>query len=140
MKIAGSRKEHKPHLRWTHLLASTQPLEASPGLLVQLPRQAVGSCLAVGGRLEIAEEGLGGELLHLEAGGRSDRRVARHQDDPVAAAMLGGEPLQQRVRVRGVAHGERPALGVLAGPVEDDDAAVTNRVLYQLSYSGAPTW
>ena len=37
--------------------------------------------------------------------------------------MLGGQPLEQRVGVRGEPHLERPALRVLAHPVEDDDAA-----------------
>ena len=37
--------------------------------------------------------------------------------------MLGREPLEQRVRVRGVAHLERAARRVLADAVEDDDAA-----------------
>ena len=38
-------------------------------------------------------------------------------------AVLGGEPLEQRVGVRREAHLERAALGVVADAVEDDDAA-----------------
>ena len=38
-------------------------------------------------------------------------------------AVLGGEPLEQRVRVGRVAHGERADLAILADAVEDDDAA-----------------
>ena len=47
----------------------------------------------------------------------------RQTRSPVA--VLGGEPLEQRVRVGRVAHRERPDLAILAGAVEDEEAACT---------------
>ena len=44
----------------------------------------------------------------------------RQTRSPVA--VLGGEPLEQRVGVRRVAHRERPDRRILADAVEDDDA------------------
>ena len=62
------------------------------------------------GRLEVAQEGLRGELRNLHARGGGDRRVARHEQHPRLVAVLGREPLEQRVGVRREAHLERAAL------------------------------
>src|SRR5207302_8511718 len=75
--------------------------------------------------LEVAEEGAGGELAHLLPGGASYGQVGGDQADDLAVAVIGGEPLEERIGVTGVADGERADVGVRADAVEDDDAAST---------------
>src|SRR5437764_1156796 len=59
------------------------------------------------------------------SGGREHSAVGRHEQDPLALAELGGEPLEQRIGVGCVSHGKRSELRLLARAVEDDDAART---------------
>ena len=88
-----------------------------------LSARPAGGVVAMLGRAEVAEERLRGELRDLAPGGPEHGEVRGDEHHPLAAAVLGREPLEQRVGVGRVAHRERPALGVLADAVEDDDPA-----------------
>src|SRR6185295_7439862 len=100
MNVARSRKEHKPYLRWTRLLASTQLFQADARLLVQLPGEAPGRLLDARALPELTGERGRRDLRHLDARGVLQRGVTRHQDDVVAPTVLGREPLEHRVGVR----------------------------------------
>ena len=144
MNVARSRKEHKPYLRWTRLLASTETLERRPGLLVELACEAAGTLLDVRGLAELGGERGRGDLRHLHARGVLQGRVARHEDDVVSLSVLRREPLEHRVRVRRVPHFERTAADDVAETVEHDDPArashgdVTRERVAQLACVGEP--
>ena len=59
MNVARSRKEHKPYLRWTRLLASAEPLEPRPRLVVELACEALRTLLDPRGLPELVREGRG---------------------------------------------------------------------------------
>ena len=59
------------------------------------------------GRLEVCQEGPRAPLLHLLPGGAAHGRVGGDEADALAPAVLGGQPLEQRVGVLRVAHLER---------------------------------
>src|SRR5438034_11681110 len=123
MNVARSRKEHKPYLRWTRLLASTQPFEPRSCLVVELPSKAARPLLDPRGLPELVREGRGGDLGHLHARRVLQRRVARHEHDVLTPAVLGGEPLEERVGVRRVTDLERAAAGELAEAGEGGEPA-----------------
>ena len=62
-------------------------------------------------------------MCDLPAGGLDHRAVRGDEQHPLALAVLGGEPLEQRVGMGDEANRERTELGVVAHAVEDDDAA-----------------
>jgi hypothetical protein len=74
-------------------------------------------------RAKLGGEGPRRALLHLLPGGAAECEVGGDEADDFGRAVLGGEPLQQGVRVRHVAHGERPELDVRPYAVPDEDAS-----------------
>src|SRR5688500_752188 len=92
--------------------AAAQPLEPGARFLVERVAQPRAASFLVPGRLEVAEEGLRRELLHLLPGRASDREVAGDEADALPIPMLRREALEQRVGVRRVADRERPHLRV----------------------------
>ena len=70
--------------------------------------------------------------------------VRGDEADPLPVPVPGGEPLEQRVGIRRVAHRERPDLMLLADAVEDDHAprAVhrdeAGELVDELAHVGAP--
>src|SRR6478609_7771760 len=123
MNLAGSRKEHKPCLRWTRLLASAQLFQARARLVVQLPGEAARRLLGPRRLPQLAGERRRRDLRHLDPRGVLQRRVARDEDDVLAPPMLRREPLEHRVGVRRIANLERAAADEIAEAVEDDDPA-----------------
>src|SRR6266516_3881512 len=105
------------------LLAATQTLEGGPRLVVETVRYPRGTLLGMLDRLHVAEEGLGGQRLHLATGGRANGRVRGDDADSLARSVLCCKPLDQRIRVLRKTHLERTAHLVLADPVEDEHAA-----------------
>src|SRR5207302_1818844 len=105
------------------LLAAAQTLEGGPRLVVETVRYPRGTLLGVLDRLHVAEEGLGGQRLHLATGGRANGRVRRHHADSLARSVLCCKPLDQRIRVLRKTHLERTAHLVLSDSVEDEHAA-----------------
>ena len=95
--------------------AAAQALEPSTRFVVERVREAGALALLVPGLLEVVEEAARRPLLHLLPRRAPDREVGGDEVDLLAAAVLCGEPLEQRVGVRRVADGERPDLGVGAG-------------------------
>src|SRR5689334_11489476 len=104
MNLAGSRKEHKPCLRWTRLLASTKLLEPGARLVVELPGEPTRTLLDMRGLPELAREGGGRDFRHFDARCVLECRVARHEDDVLPPPVLGSEALEHRVRIRRITH------------------------------------
>src|SRR3954452_15461523 len=122
VKLATIIRKHKTNLHWTRLLSSPKALQLCAGLLVELAGEPRGRFLGQRRGPQVAEERLRGQATNLlacraEAGG-----IGGDDDDPLAGAVLGREPLEERVGVRRVAHGEPAAFDVLAGAVEDENA------------------
>src|SRR6266540_956175 len=107
------------------LLPAPQAFELRPRLVVEPLCELRTGALAMTRRLEVAEERLRAQLAYLLARGPAYGRVRGDEADALQVAMLGREPLDQRVGVRRVAHRERPSLGVLSDAVEHHDAAGT---------------
>src|SRR6476619_3561374 len=103
MNLAGSRKEHKPCLRWTRLLASAQLFQARARLVVQLPGEAARRLLGPRRLPQLAGERRVRDLRNLDPRSLLQGGVARDQDDVLATAVLGAEPLEHRVGVRRIA-------------------------------------
>jgi hypothetical protein len=74
------------------------------------------------GRAEVAKEGLRRQLADLDPGRSPHGEVRGDETYLLAVPALGGQALEQRVRVRCIANLERAAVEVVAVPVEDDDA------------------
>ena len=110
MNVARTRKEHNPHLRWTR---STRPRRNRSSLLrvssSSFPGEPPGALVAMARRLEVRGRRLGVSFATTPRRSRH-RRVARHEQHPLAGPVLGGEPFEQGVRVWRVAHLERAAL------------------------------
>src|SRR3954451_24748992 len=121
MNLAGPRKEHKPGLRWTRLLASTQLFQTRTRLLVELPGEAARRLLGAGRLPQLAGERGRGDLRHLDPRSVLQGGVARDQDDVLATTVLGREALEHCVGVRRIAHLERAAADEVAEAVEHDD-------------------
>src|SRR3990170_9030292 len=105
------------------ILAAPQPLESLASLLVERVAQARAVRLLVTRLLEGFEERAGRALLHRLARRAPDGEVGRDEADLLVVAVLGGEPLEQCIRVRRVADCERPDLGIGADAVPDEHSA-----------------
>src|SRR5207248_448363 len=123
VNLAALRRKNNPDLQRSRLLCSTEALEPSAGLLVELVAEASRSCFRLRRRLEVTEEGLGRELRDLPPRGFEHRTIGRHEQHSFTLAMLRCEPLEQRVRIRRVPNFERPEPLVLARAVEHNDAS-----------------
>ena len=133
MNLAVS--EDKTHLQWTRLYSSCggPPTLLARGAGVRAGSESrrracpgarrAAACGCVGrekSRKNVCEE----RFAHLDRPiVPSTARVGGDEQHMLVPAVLGGEPLEQRVGVRREAHRERPELLVVPGAVEDDDAA-----------------
>src|SRR5215218_11153515 len=95
-------------------LPSAQLLQAFSRLFVHAIADLRSARVLVTWRLEVVQEGSRAALLHLLTGRAADRRVGGDEADCLSASVLGGEPLEQRVGVVGVANLERPVGALLA--------------------------
>lgn len=125
VNLATSFQKYKPNLQLVLFHSATESFQAGLRCRIELVGETSGAVVAVFGRLEVAHERLRGELRHGTTGGVEHCRVRGDDDDVLAVAMLCRKPLEQRVGVRGVPHGQRPSLGVRPDAVEDEHASCT---------------
>src|SRR5438105_1628654 len=109
--------------RLTGPAPATQLFQPCAGLLVKPVGQPVRGLRGLLGLGQLVGEAGGADLHDLVAGGAAYGRVGGDEAHRLGAAVLGGEPLQERVGMRRVADLERADRLVCAGPVEDDDTA-----------------
>src|SRR5579864_2746360 len=105
------------------LFAASEPLEPRERVRVELVAEVAARAVYVLGPCELAEEHSRRELPHLGARRAPHGLVGGDDRDLLAAAVLRGEPLDHRVRIRGPADCERAELLVLPAPVEDEHTA-----------------
>ena len=99
MNVARSRKEHKPYLRWTRLLASTQPLEPCARFVVELAGEAARRGSSARGACPSSVANAADETFATSMPEACfKRRVARHQHDVLRPPVLGREPLEHARR------------------------------------------
>ena len=129
MKLAGRTSEHKPVLARGPSTHSPRRSRSSRSRvsLSSLPARPRGGSSPWLGATKSRKNVCDGEVRDLAPGGLEHGHVRADEQHPLALAVLGREPLEQRVGVRREAHRERPALGVVADAVEDDDAARAGR-------------
>src|SRR4051794_5773881 len=127
VNLARLRREHKPHLQGSRLLASAKTFEACPRVRVELVGQPAGRLPDRARRDEVVEERLRGEVRDLTSRRLENGGIRGDEQHPLELAVLGGEALEERVGVRREANGERTFLGGLSDAVEDDDATGARR-------------
>ena len=99
MNVARSRKEHKPYLRWTRLLASAQLLQLARVCVVELAGEAAGAAPRRAAPAEAPPTNAADETFATSMPEACfKRRVARHEDDVLAPPVLGREPLEHARR------------------------------------------
>ncbi len=122
----SSRRSDDPG-RGLLVLGPAKTLELLAGLLVESIADATAGSplfpLSMSRRLEVDEEEPGRKRAYFLAGHPADGVVRRDDADELVDPVRGGEPLEQIVGMRGVAHGQRTDLTVLTRPVEDRDSA-----------------
>src|SRR5215216_3702692 len=101
----------------------TQPFQSRPRLFVNAVADPARVFLAVLDRRQIGGELARAQFRDLLTGGAANRSVRRNEDYPLTVAMLGRQPLEQRVGMGHEADVERTVAFVRADTVEDDDAA-----------------
>src|SRR5215211_7270599 len=102
------------------LQATTEALEAVPGLLVDSIGDLRTRRLGVPHRCQLLDQQPRAQRRHLLTGSAPDRRVGGDEADALGVAVLGGEALEQVVGMGRVANLERAIVGALAGAVEDE--------------------
>src|SRR5918995_1475424 len=94
------------------VLAAAHSLEPVAGFVVERVAQPRAVGLLVTRVMKTVEERARRALLHRLARRAPHGEVGRDEADLLGVTMLGGEPLEQRVRIRRVANRERPDLGI----------------------------
>src|SRR5262249_59309127 len=104
-------------------LAAPHPLEGRPRRRIEPVADPLRPFLRVPDLLQVAEERPRRKLLHLLTGRAANGCVRGDEDHVVTASVLGGEALEQAVRVLGVADVEWAIRLVCPGAVEDENTA-----------------
>ena len=87
-------------------VGAAEPLEPRARLLVEAVAETGALRLLMARLLQVGEERPRGALLHLLPRGTAHREVGRDEADDLAGAVLGGQPLEHRVRVRSEARSD----------------------------------
>src|SRR5688572_4485222 len=103
-------------------VAAAEPLEPLARLVVEAVAEPGAVRLAMTRLLQVGHERPGRALLHLLARRAANGEVGRDEADDLALTVLGGKPLEHRVRVGGIADGQRSDLGIDADAVPDQEA------------------